>query len=65
MMNEPEKIVVRIKADGTTECKVSGVKGRSCTDLTKFLEQLGQATTEVTNEFYEEPGEERLEISLE
>lgn len=50
------KIIVRIDKTGKTQIEVDGVKGESCTDITKKLEEaLGQTTnTELKGEYYEE-----------
>lgn len=52
-----EKIIIRIKPDATTTIEVNGVKGASCKDLTKGLEEaLGAVQSEEkTGEFYDEP----------
>jgi hypothetical protein len=50
------KIIVRISPDGKTQIEVDGMKGESCTDVTKKLEEaLGQTVdTELKNEYYEQ-----------
>ena len=52
-----EKIDVIIKKDGSIEYTVKGVKGKSCKDLTKFIDKLSDAVKETknTSEFYEQP----------
>lgn len=52
-----ERIVIRIKPDATTSIEVNGVKGASCKDLTKGLEEaLGAVqSSENTQEYYDEP----------
>ena len=49
-----ETIKVTINRDGTIEYKVSGVKGKSCADVTKFIDKLSERTIEdtKTNEYY-------------
>lgn len=49
-----EQIKVIIKKDGSLEYSVSGVKGATCKDLTKFIDQLGNVTSSDNSpEFYE------------
>ncbi len=55
-MNGNAKIIVTVSPDGDgTEVKVEGVKGKSCTDLTRDMEMaLGAVVhTEKTNEYHE------------
>ena len=60
-----EKIVVTISADGSVEVDVKGVKGTSCKDLTKFLEDMGTTDkTKVTDEYYERDFEPKVTIKL-
>jgi len=49
-------IKVRIKPGGKVEIKVEGVKGTSCSDLTKDLEKALGITIEdkKTSEFYQQ-----------
>lgn len=50
-------IDITFKLDGTVEAKVEGVKGKSCTDYTKIVEEaLGKASTSrTTSEYHEAP----------
>ena len=50
------EIEITINEDGTVSLGVKGVKGQSCTELTKFLEEeLGAVVDrKYTSEFYEE-----------
>lgn len=52
-----EKITIDIATDGTPTIKVNGVKGRSCQDATRELEQaLGKTVSDkATSEMYEQP----------
>lgn len=45
---------ISIAPDGKVSSKVNGVKGRKCTEIDDFLEELGKTTTTKTREFYEE-----------
>ena len=40
-----EKIIIDISAKGETTVSVDGVKGKSCADITRKLEQALGATT--------------------
>lgn len=50
-----QEVIVDISPEGEIEISVNGVKGQSCTDITKNLEKAlgveGQRT--LTNEYYE------------
>lgn len=35
-----QKIDIVISADGTIQYEVSGIKGKKCTDVTKFIDEL-------------------------
>lgn len=52
-----EEIIVIIDQNGEPAVEVNGVKGKSCKDFSKALEQaLGDVTKDtVTKEFYEQP----------
>lgn len=53
-----EQIIVTIKPDGSMSYKVNGVKGKSCKDLTKFIDEMGQvADTKTTPEFCQLPAQ--------
>lgn len=42
-----EKLTIKIAADGSTQIKVTGVKGKGCKALTKdFEEALGKVTSD-------------------
>jgi len=51
-----KEIVIRISKDGKVKISVSGVKGGSCKDITRSIENaLGTAeSSEPTSEFYEQ-----------
>jgi hypothetical protein len=58
-----KNVKVTIRKDGTMEYNVSGVKGKGCKDLTKFLDQMGQVLeSKNTAEYNQTPEreEERL-----
>ncbi len=40
-MNAPHEIVIVIGPDGKITSTVNGIAGPSCTELTKWLEELG------------------------
>ena len=61
-----ETIKVTIHKDGTIEYSVAGVKGKSCADVTKFIDKLSTKTVAdtKTNEYYMgsgNPQQNRLE----
>jgi hypothetical protein len=51
-----QKIKVTINKDATISYKVSGVKGKSCKDVTKFIDALSDKTIESipTGEYYKQ-----------
>lgn len=54
MFGTPHTITVTLKADGTMETVVDGIKGPSCEEATRFLEELGTVTADSnTPEFYQ------------
>jgi hypothetical protein len=49
-----EKIRIEIDNENNIKVEVSGVKGKSCKDLTKYIEQLGvEKSTRTTREYFE------------
>jgi hypothetical protein len=56
-MTAQKKAIIRINSEGEMTVEVSGVKGRSCKDATKFLEQLGQVTKSVPTSEMQEKSE--------
>jgi len=52
-----QRISVTINPDCTIEYEVQGVKGKSCKDVTKFIDALSSKTitTRKTREFFLEP----------
>ncbi|HOU53043.1 MAG TPA: DUF2997 domain-containing protein [Myxococcota bacterium] len=53
------QIDIEIRPDGTFTFGVKGVKGRSCKEVTKFLEELGALVAqENTGEYYQEEVQE-------
>lgn len=65
-MNDPkrEEIKVIVRKDGTFEYEVRGVKGTSCKELTKFLDNLGDASEICKTDEWHEEAESSLEIEL-
>ncbi|MBF0243886.1 MAG: DUF2997 domain-containing protein [Planctomycetes bacterium] len=58
------KITVIFDQDGNSKIEVTGVKGKSCTDLTKFLEDgLGEGTRETKPEYLQTEAQ-RLDLRL-
>lgn len=57
-----EKIDIIIKADASIEYSVSGIKGKSCQDVTKFIDELSGKVLEntKTQEYHEREQKERL-----
>lgn len=50
-----EKMTIKIKRDGSTQIKVSGVKGTGCKALTKDIEEaLGTVKSDVRTSEYSE-----------
>lgn len=57
-MADRKELEITIDADGNVQVLVKCVKGQSCVDKTKFLEDaLGNAveSRELTSEYYEQP----------
>lgn len=55
------QIDIEIRPDGTFTFGVKGVKGRSCKEVTKFLEELGaMVAQENTAEYYQEEVQENV-----
>jgi len=57
-----EKIDIIIKKDASMEYEVSGVKGKSCQDLTKLIDKISGKVLEnkKTSEYHERENKERL-----
>lgn len=41
MSNQPHTLIVEINPDGTVTGEVKGVTGKSCSDISKWLDELG------------------------
>lgn len=57
-MAEKKELEITISPDGEVQVRVKCVKGQSCVDETRFLEEaLGDtiASRELTDEYYEQP----------
>jgi hypothetical protein len=57
-MSERKELEITIGPDGEVSVKVKCIKGASCVDETKFLEEaLGNTieSRELTDEYYEQP----------
>ena len=57
-MSERKELEITISPDGEVQVLVKCVKGQSCVDETKFLEEaLGNTieSRELTDEYYEQP----------
>lgn len=51
-----QKIKIIIKKDGTLEYTVQGIKGKSCRDVTAFIDKIGRVSeTKNTSEFNQTP----------
>lgn len=61
-----QKIKVTIAKDGTISYEVSGVKGKSCKDVTKFIDLLSDKTLETKNtgEYYQQGEPNQLHNKL-
>lgn len=56
-----EEIKVVIAADGSLSYTVKGVKGKSCKDLTKAIDNLANVTeSKTTQEYCELPAQQHL-----
>ena len=53
------KIIVKFDEEGNPSINVNGIKGKSCQDVTKFLEkELGKTISDTkTREYYETSNE--------
>ena len=57
-MADRKELEITIDADGNVQVLVKCIKGQSCTEETRFLEEaLGNAieSRELTSEYYEQP----------
>ena len=54
-----QKINIKIKKDATLEYEVKGVKGKGCTDVTKFIDKLGKVTEQKKTAEYHQVDTER------
>lgn len=61
-----KEIEIIVTPDGEVRVTVKGVKGKSCVDFTKWLEEgLGDvAERKLTSEFYERETEQRIRETL-
>ena len=57
--------VVFKKHGGLVESEVNGVKGEACTEVTKFLDELGETTIETTSEYSQKAEETEVLINEE
>ena len=58
-----ETVVITIHEGGRIEVAPEGGKGEECVDLTKFLEELGQASLSChTPEYYEQKDEVKVTL---
>ena len=63
-MAEKKELEITIGPDGEVTVRVKCIKGQSCVDETRFLEQaLGGAveSRELTDEYYEQPAEQSVD----
>lgn len=49
-----EEIIVLIEKNGEIQTEVLGVKGKSCIDITGFIAALGDSTTTLKGEYYQQ-----------
>lgn len=60
-----ETIAITIKEGGKVTVEVTGVKGRSCTELTRAIENaLGAGKQKLTPEYYEKEQVNRQRLGL-
>ncbi len=56
MQKPPHTIKIEISPEGEVKATVQGVKGAACTDISKFLDELGNVIEDqATAEMYEQP----------
>ena len=57
-----ETIKITIAKDASMEYEVSGVKGKSCTDLTKVLDDISGKVLETkkTAEYHQQPEQQHI-----
>jgi hypothetical protein len=60
MSNTPHEIIVEIGPDGKLTSTVKGVTGKSCTNLTAWLDQLGKVEVDKHTDDYYKPEPVRL-----
>ena len=60
-----EKIILNIDQTGNVTVETKGIKGKSCVDASRFIEEALGNTTEIkrTGEYYVEALEERVRVS--
>ena len=63
--NTPHTIRVTLKTDGKVESVVEGVKGPSCEDLLRWMEQLGTVTHEEKTAEYFQSDEQGVGLGIE
>ncbi len=65
MSVQKTEIEITVDNEGNVSYKVKGLKGKSCTDATKFLDEaLGEVTKrEYTREYYEQQTRTKTRIS--
>jgi len=52
------QLILTIKPDGSMTSEVKGVSGPKCTDITKFLDQLGNVVEDKhTEDYYKQDGQ--------
>lgn len=61
-MSKPYEIHVTIMPDGKVVSEVKGVQGPACTDLTKFLENLGVVEVDRHTDDYRKQPQQGLVI---
>jgi hypothetical protein len=62
---QPHELEIEITRDGKVRVKTSGVKGKSCLEYIKLVEQIvgRQMSQELTAEFYEPDSQVRIDQS--
>jgi hypothetical protein len=62
MSNTPHSLEITIDADGKLTCEVKGVKGKECTNITAWLDELGEVTEDRHTQDYFKSPDQRLNV---
>ena len=62
MQNTPHTLEIVIDADGKLTCEVKGVQGKECTNITSWLDELGEVTEDRHTADYFKTPDQRLQV---